>query len=48
MQKKAHRIKSIQLARFLRFTEGRNTRKPDLFEKTQFGPFRGEKFGGTK
>jgi len=31
----------------LRFAEGQNTRKPDRFEKTRFGLFRGE-FGGPK
>jgi len=34
--------------RFLRFAYRRNTRKQDPFEKSRFGPIRGEKFGDPK
>jgi len=34
--------------RFLRFAGGRNTRKQDPFEKSRFGPFRGEYLGIQK
>jgi len=33
---------------FLRFAEDGNTRKPDRFDKTRFGPFWGGKYASPK
>jgi len=46
---KTHTASSLADSRlFLRFAEGRNTRKQDLFEKLDLGRFRVENLGDQK
>jgi len=47
-EKHVNRIPLSLSIRFLRFAVHRNTRRPDPFEKSRFGPFWGEHLGVQK